>query len=109
PGTNFQNTPVNIQAGVAVWEDGHYELRVAPNLGSEYTDGQTWTGFNGPQDNGREISNTGFYLRKMVSEASGASLRGNSENWWPWFRLGEIYLNAAEAAFELGEANAADY
>lgn len=109
PGTNFQNTPVNIQAGVAVWENEQYEFQVAPNLGSEYTDGQLWTGFNGPQDNGREISNTGFYLRKMVSEASGASLRGNSENWWAWFRLGEIYLNAAEAAFELGEAGAVDY
>jgi hypothetical protein len=24
--------------------------------------------------------------------------------WWVWFRLGEIYLNAAEAAFELGLA-----
>ena len=25
------------------------------------------------------------------------------KNWWPWFRLGEIYLNAAEAAFELND------
>ena len=49
------------------------------------------------------MSNTGFYIRKFISEASGYTLRNYAENWWPWFRLGEIYLNAAEAAFELDD------
>lgn len=32
-----------------------------------------------------------------------------ASNWYPWFRLGEIYLNAAEAAFELNKPEAKDY
>ncbi len=114
-GTTFKNTPVSIQAGVAVWENGSYQLRTAPNLGDKFNvegigDNGLWTGFDGPRDNGQDVSNTGFYIRKFVSNAAAASTRGTSaENWWPWFRLGEIYLNAAEAAFELSEANAVGY
>lgn len=115
PGTIFKNTSVNIQAGVAVWENGQYQLRAAPNLGDRFNiegigDNGLWTGFDGPRDNGQDVSNTGFYIRKFVSDAPAASTRGTSaENWWPWFRLGEIYLNAAEAAFELGDATAVTY
>lgn len=104
PGTNFKSTPVSIQAGVAIWENDNYVFRAAPNLGNQYDDGNLWTGFDGPQDNAQFVSNTGFYVRKFVSEAAGASTRGvAAQNWWPWFRLGEIYLNAAEAAFETGQ------
>jgi len=115
PGTTFKNTSVSIQAGVAVWENGEYQLRAAPNLGDRFNvegigDNGLWTGFDGPKDNGQDVSNTGFYVRKFVSDAPAASTRGTSaENWWPWFRMGEIYLNAAEAAFELGEAGAVTY
>lgn len=111
-GTQFRSIDVDIQAGVALWNEttGTYELSINPTLGSNYEDGQTWTGLDGPKDNAPDVSNTGFYLRKHVSDASAASSRGtSSSNWWPWFRLGEIYLNAAEAAFELGEGNAASY
>lgn len=106
PGTTFRGAGVEIQAGVAVWKDGHYELSVNEKLGSNYTDGGTWTGLDGPKDNTPDVSNTGFYIRKFVSEAAGASARGvSADNWWPWFRLGEIYLNAAEATLELNKAN----
>lgn len=113
-GTTFRNLPVNIQAGVAVWENNSYRLSVAPNLGQKYDieggDNGLWTGFDGPKDNAQDVSNTGFYMRKFVSDASGASTRGTSaENWWPWFRLGEIYLNAGEAAFELNKPEAVGY
>ena len=110
-GTTFRNIPVNIQAGVAVWNKDHYQLSIADKLGEKY--GKTdilWTGFDGPKDNEKDVSNTGFYMRKFVSDASGASTRGTSaDNWWPWYRLGEIYLNAAEAAFELGQGDAVGY
>lgn len=112
PGTQFRNMDVDIQAGVAIWNEatGTYDLSVNPNLGSNYEDGETWTGLDGPKDNAPDVSNTGFYIRKFVSDASAASTRGTSaENWWPWFRLGEIYLNATEAAFELGEPNPESY
>lgn len=92
---------MEIQAGVAIWRDGHYELSVNPQLGSNYDDGGVWTGLDGPKDNTPDVSNTGFYIRKFVSEGAGASARGvSADNWWPWFRLGEIYLNAAEAALD---------
>src|SRR5690606_27036142 len=107
----FKSTPVSVQAGIALWENGKYEFRAAPNLGDRYEDGNLWTGFDGPQDNAQFVSNTGFYMRKFVSEAAGASTRGvSAQNWWPWFRMGEIYLNAAEAAFETGQqGEALDY
>lgn len=109
-GTNFRNIAVNIQAGVAIWENGGYTFSAASNLGQKYTDGGLWTGFDGPRNDEKDVSNTGFYMRKFVSDASGASTRGTSAvNWWPWFRLGEVYLNAAEAAFELGQPIAKNY
>lgn len=110
PGSTFKSTSVNIQAGVALWSDDGYNFLAAPNLGDTYTDGDLWTGFDGPLDNGSNVSNTGFYIRKFVSEAPGASARSIAAvNWWPWFRMGEVYLNAAEAAFELGEGEAIGY
>nr|WP_199078609.1 RagB/SusD family nutrient uptake outer membrane protein [Pedobacter sp. ASV19] len=110
PGTAFKNNPVRIQAGVAVWTNGRYQLTSSPELGKNYDDGQVWTGFDGPKDDATDVSNTGFYIRKMVSDAPAASTRGTSAaNWWPWFRLGEIYLNAAEASFELGQGEGLGY
>ena len=112
PGTKFRGQDVDIQAGVAVWNDinGSYDLLTDPSLGSFYTDNKTFVGQDGPQTNTPNVSNTGFYIRKFISEASGYTLRNYAENWWPWFRLGEIYLNATEAAFELNdETNALHY
>ncbi len=96
PGTTFRSTPVGLQAGVAVWNGSGYSYETSQNLGSTYEDGGLWTGADGPQDNAQFVSNTGFYIRKFLSNASGASLRGV-----------EIYLNGAEAAFELGQAETA--
>ena len=60
---------------------------------------------SGPHRSIQEVSNTGFYLRKYIDANAGTATRGiQSDVWWVWFRLGEIYLNAAEAAFELGGA-----
>jgi len=110
PGSAFKNNPVRIQAGVAVWNNGAYQLTTSAELGKNYTDGAIWTGFDGPKDDATDVSNTGFYIRKFVSDAPAASTRGTSAaNWWPWFRLGEIYLNAAEAAFELNRPEALGY
>lgn len=112
PGTKFRGQDVDIQAGVAVWNDinGSYDLLTDPSLGSFYIDNKTFVGQDGPQTNTPNVSNTGFYIRKFISEASGYTLRNYAENWWPWFRLGEIYLNATEAAFELNdETNALHY
>lgn len=105
PGTSFRGRAVSIQAGVATWgANGAYQFTAAPQLGQNYASGGLWTGFDGPLYDAQDVSNTGFYIRKFVSDAPAASTRGTSaSNWWPWFRLGEVYLNATEAAFELGQ------
>lgn len=109
PGSQFRSMPVSMQAGVAIWEDGEYKLRVG-NLGTTYEDGKTFTGFDGPRNDDQYVSNTGFYLRKFVSENPQDGVRPSlASNWWVWFRLGEIYLNAAEAAFELNDPSALGY
>lgn len=109
PGSQFRTTDVDIQAGVAVWNGSGYDLKVGA-LGSTQDNGAELTGFDGPLNDAAYVSNTGFYLRKLVSEDPDAGVSPTyGENWWPWFRLGEIYLNATEAAFELGESDAVDY
>ncbi|WP_114778616.1 RagB/SusD family nutrient uptake outer membrane protein [Botryobacter ruber] len=108
PGSEFRGEEVDIQAGIAVWNGNGYELRTG-GLGSQ-ENGRTLTGLDGPINDAQFVSNTGFYLRKFVSEDPNAGIRPTlGENWWPVFRLGEIYLNAAEAAFELGNADAVNY
>ncbi|HEU5147029.1 MAG TPA: RagB/SusD family nutrient uptake outer membrane protein, partial [Chryseosolibacter sp.] len=53
---------------------------------------------------------SGYYLRKFIDpnvEHEYAAAGGNQEAPWHYFRLGEIYLNYAEAALELGEEDEA--
>lgn len=104
PGAPLRGLPVNLQAGVAVWNGSSYDLVESENIGTTYTDGGVLVGSGGPHRTQQEVTNTGFYLRKYIDEKAGASTRGlASEMWWVRFRLGEIYLNATEAAFELGQ------
>ncbi|WP_375446384.1 RagB/SusD family nutrient uptake outer membrane protein [uncultured Fibrella sp.] len=103
PGTSFKGLDVQIQAGVAVWNGSSYQLVEGNTLGSTYTDGKLLTGSSGPQRSQTEVSNSGFYLRKYIDPAPLSSTRGiRSDMWWVRFRLGEVLLNASEAAFELG-------
>ena len=103
PGTTFRSLPVNIQAGVAVWNGTAYNFVEGSNIGTNYTDGGVQVGTGGPHRTQQEVTNTGFYLRKYIDNKALASTRGVlSEMWWVRFRLGEIYLNAAEAALETG-------
>lgn len=104
PGTTFRGLPVNIQAGVAVWNGSSYTLTESPDIGTSYSDGGVLVGTGGPHRTQQEVTNTGFYMRKYIDDKALASTRGVlSELWWVRFRLGEIYLNAAEAALELGQ------
>lgn len=110
-GVAFKDAQVSIQAGTYEWEEERdaYQFRIG-TLGERNESGDLITGFDGPNSVDNNVSATGFYARKFVSAGKGASARGIlAENWWPWFRLGEIYLNAAEAAFELGQADAVTY
>ncbi len=103
PGTSFKGQEVQIQAGVATWNGTTYQILEGNTLGALHTDGKLLTGSSGPQRSQTEVSNSGFYLRKYIDPAPLSSTRGiRSDMWWVRFRLGEVLLNASEAAFELG-------
>jgi hypothetical protein len=104
PGTSFAGKALKMQAGVYVWNAAANKYdRIEGALNSTHTDGKLLTGIDGPHRTTTFVSNTGFYLRKYIDAAPGASTSvTQSETWWVLFRLGEIYLNAAEAAYELG-------
>jgi starch-binding outer membrane protein, SusD/RagB family len=108
PGATFAGQELELQAGVYVWNAAQNRyMRESGPFGSRYTDGGILTGTDGPLAAEVYTSATGFYIRKHVDPTpAGASISG-TDTWWTWFRLGEIYMNAAEAAFELnmqGEA-----
>jgi hypothetical protein len=113
PGAPFKGTTVTEQAGVMVWNaaTSTYTTVEGSVLGSSYTDGLPLIAASGPHRSLNEVSNTGFYIRKFLDQGGGTSTRGiQSDVWWVWFRLSEMYLNAAEAAFELGNvSNAVTY
>lgn len=53
---------------------------------------------------------SGYYLRKFIDpnvEHEYAAAGGNQESPWHFFRLGEVYLNYAEACLGLGEEDEA--
>jgi len=103
PGANFKGQEIFMQAGVMVWNGSSYNVVESNGLATVHGDGGVLTAAAGPHRSIQEVSNTGFYLRKYVDNGPQTSTRGiRSEVWWVRFRLGEVYLNAAEAAFELG-------
>jgi hypothetical protein len=109
PGTSFAGKSLKMLAGVYVWNatTNKYD-RIEGALNSTHTDGKVLTDLDGPHRTTTFVSNTGFYMRKYIDASSGASASGiQSDTWWVLFRLGEIYLNAGEAAFELGLNNEA--
>ncbi|OLE58122.1 MAG: RagB/SusD family nutrient uptake outer membrane protein [Bacteroidetes bacterium 13_1_20CM_4_60_6] len=105
PGATFRGRAVNIQAGVMVWNPSTQAYdEVTGALGSNYTDGKLQVGLDGPHVSEPFVSNTGFYLRKYLDPTTGSGQRGRgSDVWWIRFRYAEILLNAAEAAYELGD------
>lgn len=110
PGSSFRGRPVNIQAGVMVWNPTTRSYaEVGSNvLGSNYTDGRLLVGLDGPHVSEPFVSNTGFYLRKYLDPTIGSGQRGRgSDVWWVRFRHAEVLLNAAEAALELGQTGLA--
>jgi hypothetical protein len=109
PGSSFKGLTVEMQAGIMVWNSTTSKYQTIEGSGvpsiwdpNQGGDGKLLIAASGPHRSLQEVSNTGFYLRKYIDAGGSTSTRGiQSDMWWVWFRLGEIYLNAAEAAFEL--------
>lgn len=104
PGSSFKGYTIEMQAGIKEWGGSAYQTIEGSQLGVQHTDGGLLVAAAGPHRSIQDVSNTGFYMHKYIDDAPGSSTRGLlSDVWWVWIRLGEIYLNAAEASFELGE------
>lgn len=111
PGAEFKGSEVVLQAGQKYLENGQWKSRTS-QAGELYNDGTLITSENGPATGNQQyINKSGFFFRKFMDEAAGASTRGrNSEMWMPRFRMAEAYLIASEASFELGQMEGAlDY
>lgn len=113
PGSQFKGQDLDIWAGV-METDG--TITTGDQFGQRKTlPGESEpvqvVGFDGPIDQLELGTQTGFYIRKYLDPAPAAGRIGTgSDIWWIHYRLGEIYLNATEAAFELGNNDlAAEY
>ncbi|MEO6282123.1 MAG: RagB/SusD family nutrient uptake outer membrane protein [Dyadobacter sp.] len=113
PGTTFKGRTVDIWAG---YQLANGTIVSGDDRGAQKTlPGKTVpeqvVGFDGPIDGFEFTAQSGFYLRKYLDPVVGSGQRGvQSEVWFVRYRYAEVLLNAAEAAFELGQtANAATY
>ncbi|MGS2739071.1 RagB/SusD family nutrient uptake outer membrane protein [Sinomicrobium sp. M5D2P17] len=111
PGSSFKGREVDIFAGIQM-PDG--SVISGDSRGqSKDVDGTPMqvVGFDGPIDGLEHVAQSGFYIRKYQDPKDGSGQRGvMSDVWFIRYRFGEVLLNAAEAAFELGQTDvAADY
>lgn len=108
PGADFKGEPVVLQAGQKYLDEGVWRIRTS-EPGERDDNDVLITSVNGPvTTNNQFVNKSGFFFRKFMDEATGASTRGRrSEMWFPRFRMAEAYLIAAEAALELGQPDEA--
>ncbi|MEO3403424.1 RagB/SusD family nutrient uptake outer membrane protein [Mucilaginibacter sp. CAU 1740] len=114
PGATLRGLTFDMQRGIYPSFSGTAAAEVAkqPNSRSYILSGDTKTlyngkqviGFTGPWTGGDELTRTGFYVRKYVdyNKAQPTVDLNRSEQPWIDLRYGEILLNRAEAAVELG-------
>lgn len=112
PGSSWKGRPVDIFGGYImpdgsiVSADERGKVVNVPNVGNVQA-----VGYDGPIDRQEFTAQTGFYIRKYQDPKTGSGQRGvRSDVWQIRYRYAEVLLNAAEAAFELGQpAVAAGY
>ncbi|WP_276486063.1 RagB/SusD family nutrient uptake outer membrane protein [Paraflavitalea pollutisoli] len=108
PGTTFKGKGVDIWAGLQL-ANGTVVTSDLPGGTQKVNNVDVQAvGYDGPINGYQFSAQTGFYVRKYMDPSVGSGQRGvNSEVWFVRYRLGEIYLIAAEAAFELNDKAAA--
>ena len=110
PGSTFKSKEVDIWAGVQL-SDGTVISGDQRGQRKEFpgSNGQEQVvGFDGPIDGQEFTAQTGFYIRKYQDPKPGSGQRGTqSDVWFIRYRYAEVLLNAAEAAFELGQNDVA--
>lgn len=109
PGSPCQSTKIEWKRGIIVSDNERYQATSQPDGGNTVEiNGVTYStsGKDGGADAG-DASKTGFYQKKFFDETLTDMNMNKSETPWPVFRLGEIYLNLAEAAMELNKSSEA--
>jgi hypothetical protein len=110
PGSQFKGQNVDIWAGYML---GDGSIITGDNFGANkilpgQTIAQQAVGFSGPIDGLEFSAQTGFYVRKFMDPTVGSGQIGTqSDVWWVRYRYAEVLLNAAEAAFQLGQLDVA--
>lgn len=108
PGATFKNRPIDIWAGLIL---GNGSILTGDQLGQLKTVNGVSVqvvGLSGPIEGYDGSSQGGFYMRKYNDPVPGSGQIGTqSEVWHVRYRYAEVLLNAAEAAFELGQAGVA--
>lgn len=109
PGSPCQSTKIEWKRGIIVSDNERYQATSQPDGGNTIViNGTTYStsGKDGGADVG-DASKTGFYQKKFFDETLTDMNMNKSETPWPVFRLGEMYLNLAEAAMELNKSSEA--
>jgi hypothetical protein len=108
PGSSFKGKPLDIWAGYQLANGsivtgtafGENRKEALPGVSAAVQ----VVGGDGPLDGVEFSAQTGFYIRKFMDPAKGSGQIGTrSDVWWVRYRYAEVLLNAAEAAFELGD------
>ena len=107
PGSSFKGNEVDIWAGTQLSDgsvvsgDQRGQTKELPG-----SNGQVQVvGFDGPIDGLEFTAQTGFYIRKYLDpKTSSGEIGTQSDVWFIRYRYAEVLLNAAEAAFELGQS-----
>jgi hypothetical protein len=106
PGDYFKSGQVDIWGGYVLADKSVFTSDNARNtkpLPGTTTPVQV-VGSDGPVNGLQYRTQTGFYIRKYLDPTVGSGRRGRgSDVAFIRYRYGEILLNAAEAAFELGD------
>ncbi len=104
PGSPCQATKVEWKRGIIASDGKKYPAYNQPSEDNTVEIGGVKYNASG-KDGGADVgdpSKTGFYQKKFFDETLTDMNMGKSETSWIVFRLGEIYLNLAEACMELG-------
>ncbi|RFM29132.1 RagB/SusD family nutrient uptake outer membrane protein [Deminuibacter soli] len=110
PGSKFKGNTVDIWAGYVLADGSIFTSDNATNqkpLPGTTTPIQV-VGNDGPIGGLELRTQSGFYIRKWLDPQVGSGRRGRgSDVAFIRYRFAEVLLNAAEAAFELGDMNTA--
>lgn len=100
----------NLQMGYYELSNGgdQIDVAIALNREGQATETLTFSGFNGVDTRKSTIENwngsyTGYLEKKLIDGTVAASESNFQTNPYPYIRLGEMYLIAAEACIELNQ------